>query len=117
MSKGKGGMGGGFPGNMQDMMKQAQKMQVQLAQVQEEAKTEEAEGASGGGMVKVIASGSQQIKSVVIEKDVVDPEDVEMLQDLIIAATNEALKNVQEKVQEKMAAVTGGMNIPGLGGM
>ena len=113
----KGGFGGGFPGNMQDMMKQAQKMQEQLAQVQEEAKNEEAEGSAGGGMVKVVASGSQQIKSVLIEKDVVNPDDVEMLQDLIVAATNEALNNVSTKIQEKMSAVTGGLNIPGLGGL
>jgi DNA-binding YbaB/EbfC family protein len=109
------GFGGGFPGNMQDMMKQAQKMQQQLAQVQEDAKHEEAEGSAGGGMVKVVASGTQQIVSISIEKEVVNPDDVEMLQDLILAASNEALKNVQTKVQEKMAAITGGMNIPGLG--
>ena len=109
------GFGGGMPGNMQDMMKQAQKMQEQLVKLQEEAKQEEADGSAGGGMVKVVASGTQQIKSVEIQKDVVDPEDVEMLQDLILAATNEALKNVQDKVQGKMKAITGGMNIPGLG--
>ncbi|MCB0328319.1 MAG: YbaB/EbfC family nucleoid-associated protein [Bdellovibrionales bacterium] len=111
------GFGGGFPGNMQDMMKQAQKMQQQLVQLQEEAKTEEADGTAGGGMVKVVALGSQQVKSIEIEKEVVNPDDVEMLQDLIVAATNEALNNVQKKVQEKMSKITGGMNIPGLGGM
>ncbi|MCI5064451.1 YbaB/EbfC family nucleoid-associated protein [bacterium] len=112
----KGGFGGGFPGNMQDMMKQAQKMQEQLAKLQEDAKEEEAEGSAGGGMVKVVASGSQEIRSLQIEKEVVNPDDIEMLQDLIVAAANEALKNVQGKVQEKMSKITGGMNIPGLGG-
>ncbi|NBW39806.1 YbaB/EbfC family nucleoid-associated protein [bacterium] len=109
------GFGGGLPGNMQEMMKQAQKMQSQLAELQEQAKEEEAEGSAGGGMVKVVALGTQQVKSVSIEKDVVNPDDIEMLQDLVVAATNEALKNVQEKVQGKMAKITGGLNIPGLG--
>ena len=108
------GFPGGNMGNIQEMMKQAQKMQEQLLKAQQDAVNEEAEGSSGGGMVQVVATGDHQIKSVAIEKDVVDPEDVEMLQDLIIAATNEALRKVDEKVKEKMSKVTGGLNIPGL---
>lgn len=104
----------GFPGNMQEMMKQAQKMQENLLKVQEEAQGLTAEGSSGGGMVTVVANGANQIVSMKIEKEVVDPSDIEMLQDLIVAASNEALKSAQEQVKKKMASVTGGLNIPGL---
>ena len=113
MGKGKGGFGG-MPGNMQAMMQQAQKMQQELQKVQEEAQNLTAEGSAGGGMVKVVATGGQQVESVTIDKEVVNPDDIEMLQDLIVAATNDAFNNVQEQVKEKMAKVTGGMNIPGL---
>ena len=105
---------GGMPGNMQAMMKQAQKMQQDLQKAQEEAKTMTAEGSAGGGMVRAVAGGDNRIVSIHIEKQVVDPEDVEMLQDLIVAACNEALTKVQEKVQERLSQVTGGLNIPGL---
>jgi hypothetical protein len=104
----------GMPGNMQGMLKQAQKMQADLQKVQEEAKELVAEGSSGGGMVKVEANGKHEVVSVIIDKQCVDPEDVEMLQDLIKAATNEAMRSVSEKVEEKMGQVTGGMNLPGL---
>ncbi|ADD69132.1 conserved hypothetical protein [Denitrovibrio acetiphilus DSM 12809] len=102
--------------NIQQMMKQAQKMQKKMEEVQEEASKEIVEATSGGGMVTVQVSGKQEIVSIKIEKDVVDPEDVDMLQDLVLAAVNEGLKKSQEVVQEKMSAVTGGMglNIPGL---
>lgn len=105
---------GGIPGNMQAMLKQAQKMQQELQQAQEEAKSITAEGSAGGGMVKVVANGDNQIVSITIEKEVVDPEDIDMLQDLVVAACNEALKRVQDSVQAEIAKITGGMNIPGM---
>ncbi len=110
MAKGFGGM----PGNMQALMKQAQEMQKQLLKAQENAETITDEGSSGGGMVRVVASGKNQLVSIEIEKDVVNPEDLEMLQDLILAASNEALRKVQEKVRSEVGKVTGGLNIPGL---
>jgi DNA-binding YbaB/EbfC family protein len=99
---------------MGNMMKQAQKLQAQMMKMQEEAANETVEASSGGGMVKVVANGKQQILSVSIEKEVVDPEDTEMLQDLILAAVNDALNKSQEMMSAKMSKLTGGMNIPGL---
>ncbi len=98
-----------------NIMKEAQKMQAEMARVQEEAKQKTAEATAGGGMVTVVASGTGEIVSVKIEKEVVDPEDVEMLQDLIMAASNEALRRAQEMVNEEMSKLTGGMQLPGLG--
>jgi len=98
-----------------NIMKEAQKMQAEMARVQDEAKQKTAEATAGGGMVTVVASGTGEIVSVTIEKEVVDPEDVEMLQDLIMAASNEALRRAQEMVNEKMSKLTGGMQLPGLG--
>ncbi|UCE78811.1 MAG: YbaB/EbfC family nucleoid-associated protein [Nitrospiraceae bacterium] len=98
-----------------DMMRQAQKMQQEVLRAQEEAKKKTAEATAGGGMVTVVASGAGEIVSINIEKDVVNPDDVEMLQDLIIAATNEAIKRAQELVNEEMSKLTGGLNLPGLG--
>ncbi len=98
-----------------DMMRQAQKMQQEVLRAQEEAKKKTAEATAGGGMVTVVASGAGEIISINIEKDVVNPDDVEMLQDLIIAATNEAIKRAQELVNEEMSKLTGGLNVPGLG--
>ena len=109
----KGGFGG-MPGGMKDLLKQAQKMQEQLQKAQEEAGQISAEGSAGGGMVSVVASGDSQITEIKIAKEVVDPNDIEMLQDLVMAATNEALKKSKEAVQQKLSQVTGGMNIPGL---
>jgi DNA-binding YbaB/EbfC family protein len=100
-----------------NIMKEAQKMQAEMARVQEEAKKKTAEATAGGGMVTVVANGASEVVSVKIEKDVVDPEDVEMLQDLIMAATNEALRRAQEMVNDEMSKLTGGMQIPGLGGL
>ena len=105
---------GGLPGNMQDLMKQAQKMQEQMQKMQEEAQTYEAEGSAGGGMVKVTANGKNQIVSVLIDPQVMTPSEIEMLQDLFVAATNEALRKVQDNLKNKMASLTGGMNIPGM---
>lgn len=101
-------------GNMGNMMKQAQKLQAKMAKLQEELSEKTVETASGGGMIKVVANGKQQIVSIQIEKEVVDPEDVEMLQDLILAAVNDALAKSQEMVSGEMSKLTGGLNIPGL---
>ncbi|MEJ2314039.1 MAG: YbaB/EbfC family nucleoid-associated protein [Nitrospirota bacterium] len=98
-----------------NMLREAQKLQTEMARLQEEAKSKTVEATAGGGMVTVVASGAGEIVSVKIEKDVVDPEDVEMLQDLIMAASNEALRRAQEMVNEEMSKLTGGMSLPGLG--
>ncbi len=100
-----------------DMMKQAQKMQQEMGRIQEESKRKTVEAAAGGGMVVVVANGAMEILSIKIEKDVVNPEDIEMLQDLVVAAVNEALRRAQQMVSDDMGKVTGGMNIPGLGNM
>lgn len=100
--------------NMANMMKQAQKLQAKMMRLQEEMADKTVESASGGGMVKVVANGRQQIVSVSIEKEVVDPDDVEMLQDLVLAAVNDALAKSQEMVTSEMSKLTGGMNIPGI---
>ena len=99
-----------------DIMKQAQKMQEQLAKVQEEAANKIVEASAGGGMVTVTANGRQEVLSVKIERDVVNPDDIEMLQDLIVAATNEALKKGRDMLADEMKSMTGGLglNIPGL---
>lgn len=100
--------------NMGNMMKQAQKLQARMLKLQEELGERTVETSSGGGMIKVVANGRQQIISIFIEKEVVDPEDVEMLQDLVLAAVNDALEKSQEMVSAEMGKLTGGMNIPGL---
>ena len=104
---------GGVPGNMQALMKQAQKMQADLAKAQAEAETFSAEGSAGGGVVKVVVNGKNQISSVLLSKDVVNPDDIEMLQDLIRAAANEAFDKVRENTKSTLGSVTGGMNLPG----
>lgn len=100
--------------NMSTMMKQAQKLQKKMLQAQQDLATKTVEASSGGGMVKVVANGAQKIEAIVLEKEVVDPEDLEMLQDLVLAAVNDALKKSQEMVSAEMSKLTGGMNIPGL---
>jgi DNA-binding YbaB/EbfC family protein len=100
---------------MGNMMKQAQKLQAKMMRLQEELAERTVETSSGGGMVKVVANGRQQIVAIEIEKEVVDPEDIEMLQDLLLAAVNDALTKAQEMVSEEMNKLTGGLNIPGLG--
>ena len=100
--------------NMGKMMKQAQKLQAQMMKMQEEMAGKTIEASAGGGMVKVVADGKQQIVSIQIEKEVVDPDDVEMLQDLVLAAVNDALTKSQEMVSSAMSKLTGGMNIPGM---
>ncbi|MHC1751790.1 YbaB/EbfC family nucleoid-associated protein [Humidesulfovibrio sp.] len=99
---------------MQDMLRQAQLMQKKMATVQEELKTREVEGTAGGGMVTVRATGGQQILSVVIDKSVVESGDVEMLQDLVLAAVSDALKKAKTMMEEEMGKITGGMKIPGM---
>ncbi len=101
--------------NINQMMKQAQKMQAGMAKVQEELKDERVEASAGGATVKVVMSGDMQVVSVTIDPSAVDPDDVELLQDMVAAATNEALRMAQELAAQKMQSVTGGMNIPGLG--
>ena len=99
---------------MGNMMKQAQQLQSKMLKLQEELADRTVESSSGGGMVKVTANGRQQVLSIQIEKEVVDPDDVEMLQDLILAAINDALAKAQEMVSSEMGKLTGGLNIPGL---
>jgi len=99
---------------MANMMKQAQKLQSQMMRLQEELAEKTVESSSGGGMVKAVANGRQQIVSIQIENEVVDPDDVEMLQDLVLAAVNDALAKAQEMVSAEMGKLTGGLNIPGL---
>ncbi|MDE6182661.1 MAG: YbaB/EbfC family nucleoid-associated protein [Eubacteriales bacterium] len=111
----RGGFGGGFPGgmNMGNLMKQAQKMQKQMEEMQSELEAKEFEVTSGGGAVKIIITGKKEIKNIEIDKDVVDPDDIEMLQDLIMTAMNEAIRQVEESVNGQMSKLTGGMGIPG----
>lgn len=101
-------------GGIGNIMKQAQQMQRRMAELQEELENKQVEASAGGGMVTAVVSGKQQLLELKIEPSVVDPEDVEMLQDLITAAVNEAIKQSQQMAQEEMAKVTGGLNIPGL---
>ena len=111
----KGGFpGGGMGGNMGAMMKQAQKMQLELARAQEEIKDMTFEASAGGGMVKAVAKGDNTLESLVIDPAAVDPADVEMLQDMVTAAVNEALRGVADMGNQRISAATGGMNIPGL---
>ena len=95
-------------------MKQAQQMQAKMMRVQEELEIKTVEATSGGGMVTAIVNGKHELMSLKIEKDVVDPEDIEMLQDLVVAAVNEGVRKAQEMAQEEMSKITGGLNIPGL---
>jgi len=99
---------------MGKMMKQAQQLQSKMLKLQEEMADKTVETTSGGGMVKVVANGRQQVLSIQIEKEVVDPDDVEMLQDLVLAAINDALIKSQEMATEEMSKLTGGLSIPGL---
>jgi len=110
------GFGGGMPGgmNMNSLMKQAQKMQKQMAQMQDELSEKKLEVSSGGGAVKITINGEKQIMDLKISPDVVDPDDVEMLQDLIMSAVNEAIRQMDEAVNSQMSQITGGMNLPGM---
>ena len=99
---------------MQAMMRQAQQMQQNMQKMQEELEQREVEASAGGGVVKVVVTGKKVVKSIEIAPEVVDPDDVEMLQDLVMAAVNEALNQAEEMVQSEMGKVTGGMNLGGL---
>ncbi|QUL97872.1 MAG: YbaB/EbfC family nucleoid-associated protein [Candidatus Fermentithermobacillus carboniphilus] len=101
---------GGF--DMQRLMKEAQKLQAEMARVEEELSQRTVEGTAGGGMVKATVTCSMELKSIEIKKEVVDPDDVEMLQDLIVAAVNAAIAKARETAQEEMSKVTGGLSIP-----
>ena len=110
---------GGFPGipggNMQQLMRQAQKMQQQMMKTQEELDAREYEGTAGGGAVSCKVSGKRQLTELTIQPEAVDPEDVEMLQDLVISAVNEAMRQAEDAMESSMQSLTGGLNIPGFG--
>ena len=97
-----------------NLLQQAQKLQVKMAKIQEELASETVEATAGGGAVSVVATGKQHIQSITVTPEVVDPDDIEMLQDLVTAAVNEALEKSQRLASQKMGALTGGLNIPGL---
>ncbi len=109
--------GGGFPGmggNMQQLARQAQKLQQQMMKVQEEVEAREFTASAGGGAVSVTVNGKKEVLSLAIKPEAVDPDDVEMLQDMVLAAVNEALREAGETVEREMGKLTGGMGIPGL---
>ena len=110
----RGGYGGGVPGNMNNLLKQAQRMQRQMEEQQKEMAEKEFSATAGGGAVEVTVSGMKEVKAVTLDPEAVDPDDVEMLQDLIVAAANEALKKVDEEQAAQMGRMTGGMG--GMGG-
>ncbi len=111
----KKGFGGGMmPGNMNNILKQAQKMQENMQKMQEELESKEIEASVGGGAVTVKVNGKKEVLDITIKPEVVDPDDIEMLQDLVLSAVNEALRNVEDMQASQMNKVTGGMNIPGL---
>ena len=109
----RGGFQGGMPGNMNNLMKQAQKMQRQMEVTQKEMEEKEYEATAGGGAVTVKVSGKKEVLSVKLSEEVVDPDDIEMLEDLIVAATNEALRQLEEDSAKSMEALTGGLNLGG----
>ena len=100
--------------NMNSVIKQAQKMQEEMERVQQETEEEQVEATSGGGAVKVVVNGKKELISIKLDPDAVDPDDVETLEDLIMAAVNEGVKKAEEMMSERMGAITGGLNIPGL---
>ena len=108
---------GGFPGmggNMNNLMKQAQKLQKQMEEAQKDLETKEFEASVGGGAVTVRVTGKKELKDIIIKPEVVDPDDVEMLQDLVLTAVNEALKKAEEETNSSMGKLTGGLNMPGM---
>ena len=109
----RGGFPGGMPGNMSNLMKQAQRMQRQMEESQKELETKEFVAKAGGGAVEVTVTGKKEITKVKLSEEVVDPEDIEMLEDLIAAATNEALRMMEEDSAKSMEALTGGLNLGG----
>ena len=114
----RGGFPGGMPGNMNNLMKQAQKMQRKMEEASKEIEEKEITAAAGGGVVEVTVSGKKEITKIKIDPEAVDPDDVEMLEDLIMAATNEALRQMDEYSQQSMSKITGGIGgMGGLGGL
>lgn len=111
------GYGGGGAGNLQQLARQAQTMQDQMEAATEELNAKEYTASSGGGMVNVTITGALEIKKMEISPDVVDPDDIEMLQDLVTAAVNEAIRNANADKEETMNSISGGMNLGGLGGL
>lgn len=105
----RGGFPGGMPGNMGNLMKQAQKMQKQMEEAQKALEEQEVTAKSGGGAVEITMSGKREVTKVKLSEEVVDPDDIEMLEDLIMAATNEALRQIEEASQKSMANITGGL--------
>lgn len=110
----RGGFPGGMPGNMNNLMKQAQKMQKQMEEATKELEEKEVTATSGGGAVEVTVSGKKEVTKVKLAEEVVDPDDIEMLEDLIMAATNEALRQIEEYSAQSMSKITGGLG--GMGG-
>lgn len=110
----KGGFQGGMPGNMNQLMKQAQKMQRQMEEAQSELEEMSFKATAGGGAVEVTVSGKKEVTEVILAEEVVDPEDIEMLQDLIVAAVNEAMRQAEDESQKRMSGLTGGLggNLP-----
>jgi hypothetical protein len=100
--------------DMNKLMKQAQQMQSKMAKMQEELEKKTIESTAGGGVVKVVVNGKQELVDLQIDPDAVDPEDVEMLEDLVLAAVNQGMREMQEMVNKEMGKVTGGMNLPGM---
>jgi len=117
MAKRGGYPGGAMPGNMSNLMKQAQRMQRQMEESQKELESKEYTAKAGGGAVQAVVSGKKELVSITIDPDAVDPEDVEILQDMILAAVNEALKQADEDSANAMKGLTGGMGLGGLGGL
>ena len=109
MAKGRGGFPGGMPGNMNNLMKQAQKMQRQMEEATKELEEKEVTASAGGGAVEVTVSGKKEIVKIRLAEEVVDPDDIEMLEDLIMVAANEALRQMEEMSQQSMAKITGGL--------
>lgn len=99
-----------------NILREAQKLQAEMQRIQEEAKAKTVEATAGGGMVTAVANGAGELVSLKMEKEVVNPEDIEMLEDLILAASNEALRRAKQMVSDEVSRLTGGLNIPGLGG-
>jgi DNA-binding YbaB/EbfC family protein len=100
--------------NMNSMIRKAQKMQDEITSLQEDIEQREFSATAGGGAVEVVVTGKKTLKSLTLSKDVVDPEDIEMLQDLVISAVNEAIDNVEKQTEEEMSKITGGVSLPGL---
>ena len=109
----RGGFPGAMPGNMNNLLKQAQKMQKQMEQMQEDVENQKVEASAGGGAVTAVVTGKKELVEIKLTEEIVDPDDIEMLQDLIVAAVNEAIRKADEMANQQMSKVTGGMSIPG----